>query len=306
MSQEIASVHFADGCVIERDYFYVAAQADGLDPEAYEFTRMFFNDRGEWIHHDLEWDVRSVCVRRAHEPRQYVAMSLQGELEYQFVGGHHLERIPDAGTREGAGAMSQIREVGDHLVACGYGGQVYWRSPSGWEALGGGLAAFGSDRGEVHLTSLDGTGLDDVTAVGFHGRIFHFDGRAWTELESPTAEHLERVRVAEGRVWICGNHGTVLQGDRSGFTPLPIPGFSAHLWDIARFQGKTYVAHLQGLLVHDGERWAPVDLGLADSGLPEDGYRLDAADGVLVSFGPKRVACFDGRTWTAFPHPDNG
>lgn len=304
--QAIASVHFVAGCVIEHDYVYVAAKADGLDPLTTDFTRMFFLDRGEWVHHDLPWDVKSVCVRRAHEPRQYAALSLQGDVELQFVGGQELERIPGAGTRDGEGALSQVREVGGHLVACGFSGQVYVRGSAGWAPLGGGLAALGADTGEIHLTDLDGTGLDDLYAVGFHGRIFHFDGRAWSELASPTRAHLECVRVDGDRVFIAGNDGTVLEGDRRGFRALPTEGFTEHLWGLARFQGRTYVAHLGGLRVHDGTAWSPVDLGLADSGLPEDGYRLDAADGVLWSFGPKRVACFDGRTWTAFPHPDNG
>lgn len=305
MSQEIASVYFVDGCVIERDYVYVAAKADMLDPMKYDFSRMFFNDRGEWVYHDLEWDVKSVCVRRAHEPRQYVALSMQGDIEYQFVGGQQTEKIPHAGSLNGEGAMSQIREIGGHLVACGYGGQVYWRSPSGWQSLGGGLASFATDKLAVHLNAIDGSSMNDVYAVGLQGRIFHFDGKAWSELDSPTNVHLERVRVAEGQVYICGNNGTVLQGDRQGFAVLPIDGLTAHLWGIERFAGKTYVAHLNGLMVHDGASWAPVKLGLDDSGLPEDGYRLDAADGVLWSFGPKRVACFDGQAWTAFPHPDN-
>lgn len=250
--QEIASVHFVAGCVIEHDYVYVAAKADGLDPLTTDFTRMFFLDRGEWVHHDLPWDVKSVCVRRAHEPRQYVALSLQGDVELQFVGGQELERIPGAGTREGAGALSQVREVGGHLVACGFSGQVYLRGSEGWEPLGGGLAALGADKGEIHLTGIDGTGLDDLYAVGFHGRIFHFDGRAWSELESPTRAHLECVRVDGDRVFIAGNDGTVLEGNRRGLRALATDGFTEHLWGLARFQGRTYVAHLGGLRVHDG------------------------------------------------------
>ncbi len=306
--QEIASVYFVDGCVIEHDYVYVAAKADALDPMEYDFSRMFFNDRGEWVYHDLEWDVKSVCVQRAAEPRSYVAMSLQGDIEYQVVGGSRMEKIPGAGTLDGGGAMSEIREIGGVLMACGFEGQVYWRSPKGWQMLGGGLAQFAKKDWPVHLTSIDGSSFDDVIAVGFHGRIFHFNGKDWSEMDSPTNVHLERVRVVdEGRhILICCNNGTVLQGDRHGLAVAPIDGFKGHLWGIALYQGKVYVAHLGGLMVFDGKAWAPVDMALDKSlGLPEDGYRLDAHDGVLWSFGPKRVACFDGKTWTAFPHPDN-
>lgn len=305
MDSEIASVHFVDGCVIEHDYVYVSTAADDLDPIEVDFSRLFFNDRGEWVHHDLEWAVVSVCVQRAAEPRRYAALSRQGDVEFQFVGGSSVETIPDAGVYDGAGAMTQIREIGGVLVACGYGGQVYVRDPGGWRPLGGGLAHLSTADRPAHITSIDGTGTDDVYAVGFHGRIFHFDGSAWSELDSPVRVHLERVRASGGRIYVCGNDATVLCGDRAGFDILPIEGFSAHLWGIERFGDETYVAHLDGLLVHDGTAWSPVDMRLRDARSPEDGYRLDAFDGVLWSFGPKRVAWFDGTTWTEMPHPDN-
>ena len=57
--------------------------------------------------------------------------------------------------------------------------------------------------------------------------------------------------------------------------------------------------------MHDGVTWTPVDMGPGVANLPEDGYRLDAFDGALWSFGPKRVAWFDGERWAAVPHPDN-
>jgi len=305
--QEIASVYFVDGCVIEHDYVYVASKADNLDPMEYDFSRMFFNDRGEWVYHDLEWDVKSVCVQRTREPRCCVALSMQGDVEYQFVGGSRIEKIPNAGTFDGEGAMTQIREIGDTLVACGYDGQVYWRSPSGWQPLAGGLAHLATEDRPVHLNSIDGSSMNAIYAVGFHGRIFHFNGKVWSEMDSPTNVHLERVRVVEGEhIVICGNHGTVLQGDRKGLAVAPIDGFAEHLWGIELYKGKVYVAHLGGLMVYDGKGWAPVNMNLNKSlRLPDDGYRLDAYDGVLWSFGPKRVAFFDGKAWTAMPHPDN-
>ena len=305
MTKEIASVYFVDGCAIERDFVYVASKADMLDPMAYDFSRMFFNDRGEWVYHDLEWDVKSVCVRRSSMQRQYVAMSIQGDVEFQFVGGSTVEKIPNAGTLNGAGAMMQVREIGGQLLACGYGGQVYYRTSAGWVLLGGGLSRFESAERPVSLNSIDGSGLENLYAVGNSGRIFHFDGESWSEIDSPTNVHLERVRFAEGKAYICGNYGTVLQGDRKGFAVNPIGSFISHLWGIERYGGRTYVAHLSGLHADDGIAWSAVNMGLDASGLPEDGYRLDTFGGILWSFGPKRVAYFDGIKWTAVPHPDN-
>jgi hypothetical protein len=36
-----------------------------------------------------------------------------------------------------------------------------------------------------------------------------------------------------------------------------------------------------------------------------DGYRLDARDGQLWSFGVEDLAWFDGKKWKRLKHPDN-
>jgi hypothetical protein len=299
----VSTVQFADGCSIEKDYIYLAAKLDELDPDKYDFSRMYFYYKGSWVHHDLEWDVRSVCVRLGAPKRQACALSLQGEVEYQQVGGARTESIPGAGTLDGAGAMSEIREVGKDLVACGYNAQVYHRARDGWTSISQGLAAFvKGKRGSVNLNSIDGSSLKDLYAVGYHGRIFHYDGKSWRELESPTNVHLERVRVYDGKVYICGNKGTLLSGDVGGFTIHASSAVKENLWGVAWFRSKVYVAGLERLYVWDGSTLAPLKTGLK----PEiGGYRLDARDGVLWSFGSKDLAWTDGKKWHRLPHPDN-
>jgi hypothetical protein len=302
MDEEIASITFNEGCVIERDYVYVASKIDSLDPAEYDYSRMHVYDKPNWFHHDLEWDVLSVCVSRKEDKRKCVAMSMQGDIAFQFVGGSEVESIPNAGTLNGRGAMSQVREIGDKLVACGYEGQVYVRQPSGWQVLSDGLISFSSKDQPAHLNSIDGNQFEDIYAVGYFGRIFHFDGKKWSEIESPTNVHLERVRVENGIAYICGNNGTVLFGNKDGFELVSIDNHDNHLWGLERYKGKTYVADLDGVYVHDGINWAPVKMGLKGS---VDAYRLDAYDGVMWSFGPKTIAQFDGSKWTRVAHPDN-
>ena len=303
-AQTVSSVHFADGCVIEKDYIYVASKLDELDPEEYDFSRLYFFDGGGggWVHHDLEWDVRSVCLRLGATKRQCCALSLQGDVEFQQVGSATIEKIAGAGTVDGAGAMSEIREVGTDLVTCGYGAQVYHRAKRGWVSIAQGLARFVSKKRAVHLNSIDGASLEDLYAVGYHGRIFHYDGKTWTEIDSPTNVHVERIRVHEGTAYICGNKGTLLIGNTNGFAVHQNPGISDHFWGIALFRSKVYLAGLKRLYVFDGKSIAPLTTGLK----PEiDGYRLDARDGVLWSFGNSDLAWTDGKKWHRLLHPDN-
>jgi hypothetical protein len=296
------SISFNEGCVVEQDYIYVASKIDAVDPGEYSHSRMYFYFKSNWHHHDQNWNVSSVCVSRKGDKRMYVAMSIQGDISLRFVGGTELERIPNAGTLNGRGAMSQVREIEGKLVACGYEGQVYVRQPTGWQVLSDGLFSFSSKDQPAHLNSIDGNQFEDIYAVGYFGRIFHFDGKKWSEIESPTNVHLERVRVEAGIAYICGNNGTVLFGDKNGFKLISIDDHENHLWGLERFKGKTYVADLDGVYVHDGVNWAPVKMGFQG---PVDAYRLDAYDGVMWSFGPKTIAQFDGSKWTRVAHPDN-
>ncbi|MCG7917069.1 MAG: hypothetical protein N0E37_04865, partial [Candidatus Thiodiazotropha taylori] len=60
--KRIESVYFVDGCVIEHDYIYFATKLKSLDPNEYDFSRMFYLDRENWIYHDLNYDVVSCCL----------------------------------------------------------------------------------------------------------------------------------------------------------------------------------------------------------------------------------------------------
>jgi hypothetical protein len=298
---QVPSVYFVDGCVIENDYIYVTSRRDDLDPEQYEESRLFFFDRGEWFSHELDWNVRSVCVRVNAPLRQYCALSIQGEVEYQTTDGAVFEKIPGAGIRDGAGAMMEIREIGDSLFACGFGAQVYRRIGSGWISISAEFTDIAGNKG-IDITSIDGTSANDLYAVGFFGRIFHFDGRAWAEIDSPTNVNLERVRVHEGRAYICGKAGTLLIGDRDGFAVHSSPGVAEDFWGLAVYREAVYLAGWQQLYRFSDNAITAVDTGL---NRPLTWYRLDAKDGVLWSFGPKDLLMYDGTSWVRVPHPDN-
>ena len=72
---------------------------------------------------------------------------------------------------------------------------------------------------ELYLAGIDGTSDSDIYVVGTDGHIFHWDGKAWRGVKSPTKAHLERVRcVDRGEVYICGYEGAFLRGNaRDGF-----------------------------------------------------------------------------------------
>jgi hypothetical protein len=305
--KQIESVYFVDGCVIESDYIYFASKLKSLDPNEYDFSRMFYLDRDQWIHHDLEWDVVSVCLlpETSGERRKYCALSMQGDVELDFPGGPEIEKIPTAGTYQGSGAVKQIRCIDGQLYVCGDQGQVYQRKvPGEWVHIDEGLLDTEISASALDFNGMDGNGEHDLYVVGYHGRIFHRDSNGWTALDSPTNVHLERVRcVSQDKVYICGNHGTLLSGNAEGFQVHGMEDFKEHFWDLEWFEGKLYIASLVGLFEFDGEEIRPVNTGLK----PEiGGYRLDSRDGVLWSFGVDDLAFYDGGQWHRIIHPDNG
>ncbi|MCG8018515.1 MAG: hypothetical protein JAY97_20090 [Candidatus Thiodiazotropha sp. 'RUGA'] len=299
-------VYFVDGCVIEHDFIYFAAKVKSVDPNEYDFSRMFYQDRENWIHHDLNWDVVSCCLlpERGEARRKYCALSMQGDVELDYPGGPDVEKIEGAGTYEGVGAVKQIKEIAGTLYVCGDQGQVYKRSaPGKWVHMDEGLLDTNISATALDLNGIDGTHEHDIYVVGYHGRIFHRNAAGWSELDSPTNLHLERVCcVSAEEVYICGNEGTLLKGNAEGFSVHRLDGFKEHFWDVEWFNGKLYIASLVGLFVFDGEEIVAVETGLEpDIG----GYRLDARDGVLWSFGVDDLAFYDGKKWHRVAHPDN-
>jgi hypothetical protein len=294
---DLESVYFVDGCVVRRGYVYIASKLHSLDPEEYDFSRMSLFRDGQWLKHDLEWDVESVCCWKP-EPATLCALSMQGDVSIGTPKGFSYEKIPDAGTYEGIGATTQIRAIGETLYVCGYHGQVYRRQGRRWVSVDASLL----EEEELDFHGLDGSSEEDIYAVAMAGRIFHWNGQGWHEVKSPTKANLERVRcVSPKEVYICGDGGTLLRGNhRDGFKVLSSKG--SDLWGLEVFLGRVYAAAREGLFVLDGSELRALSTGLD----PEiDGYRLDARDGVLWSFGVNDLAYFDGKTWTRVQHPDN-
>jgi hypothetical protein len=294
--EDVAPLYFNDGCVRHRDYVYVAGKLASEENETYAFARMSFYKAPDWGSHDLEWEVVSVT----YDPEGDALYALSPEGNVSIVtDDNYEEAIPDGAKY---GGLSQIKHIDGAIYVCGFRGQVYQRSPRGWTHIDRGIFEAKLKAKALHLNSIDGTSANDIYVVGFGGRILHYDGSTWTELSSPTNLHLERVHcAAPGEIYACGNNGTFLK-----ITPQGIENHSIevedHFWGLTSFQGKVYLATLKGLYVFDGKTVEELDTGLEP---PIGGYRLDARDGQLWSFGVDDLAFFDGKTWTRVIHPDN-
>jgi hypothetical protein len=68
--------------------------------------------------------------------------------------------------------------------------------------------------GGLEANDLWGTRPDDLTSVGKHGKVFHFDGRQWLRADIPTTPHLHAISgISDGSMAAVGDERTVLFWD---------------------------------------------------------------------------------------------
>lgn len=82
-----------------------------------------------------------------------------------------------------------------------------------------------------YIAMVHGRSSTDVWAVGWTVKWLgkgplaaHWDGKEWTEVDLPSRQRLTAVHVQQdGTVWLSGHGGTLLRGNRSGFSALQAP-----------------------------------------------------------------------------------
>ncbi len=302
-TEKASTVYFNDGCVKWKDYAFIVAKLHAADAEEATFSRVFTYDNGQWLHTDFQWNVCSIIYSEFENA--IVILSTEGNVSLMSKTGTAHEKISSAGIRDGLGAVKQIRQIGKSLYVCGDQGQVFKRDSKSkrWTRIDKGILDPKISASALDLNAIAGTAEDDIYVAGFRGRILHFDGKRWTELDSPTNCNLERILVtAANEIYICGDHGTLFRKNGNGFQDLSTDKLQDDFWGMAEYNGKIYLATLHGIHVYDGKSISAVKTGLK----PKIGsYRLDARDGMLWSFGVDDLAFFDGNKWTRVHHPDN-
>jgi hypothetical protein len=299
---------------------------DAFDPTE-PYSRIYFlNQRASnlWTFNEHDFVIPSVCVW--HDPatpgrRIFAALSENGEVVL-LAPQQVEERISDAGlnheTSKGFGYLNNIQQIGDHLYACGYSGQVYRRNgDNDWVHMDQGiLQQPGMSSGEYFAQVINGPNEQAIYLAGSENlpghpaRADYWNGRQWIQLTLPaTAGRITNIYVeSEERVWMCGAKGTLLMGNaRDGFTTMNPLGATQLLLSITKFQNLYYVGSNLGLFQFDpssrNRKFRKVRTQLK----PElvDANIVQSVDDVLWSMGAKDIARSDGVTWERFHHPDN-
>jgi hypothetical protein len=320
----LASCKFLNGCVIEKDYFFLSTRLDAQPSADFDHGRLSWYDGGKWNRRDRNWQVESVCVLRAtkSEPRRaYCALEAgSGEVAMYWPGEDASnETLPGAEDGHGLHTMMQIRQIGESLFAVGSQNKIFKRTKAGWQPFDTGAhsvdveeykkqgmslvdAVIAFTKNANNFNTIDGTTEENLFGAGIGGIIFHSDGTAWTQVESPTNANLNRIKcVDENTVYIAGDHGILLVGSAKGFRDISTnvnDDFRCLEW----FNGKLYVGGDDGIYELDGGILHRVNTG-QKSGYPC--VSLDAYDGQLLALSERWFLVFDGKDWKRYDDPDN-
>ena len=103
-----------------------------------------------------------------------------------------------------------------------------------------------------------GSSSSDVFVVGLDGVILHYDGKAWSEMESGTTEPLHGVwGSSPADVFAVGESGTILHYDGTAWSATENPPVSADLLAIWGSSARdVYAVGALGIALHfDGAKW---------------------------------------------------
>lgn len=319
---------FTTAVSINEQCFMAAAAMDAFEP-FYPYTRLVTYDEDEershlWSYEPADQCVRSLCIfcDPADGFRYFASVSEEGEFMI-LMEDLVQENIPGAGVNradsQGWGYVSDIQQIGQHVYACGFSGQVYKRwQANDWRHMDDGLLqAPGTPMDDaIALSVIGGPHEDAIYAAGyqytagFPPKLFFFNGQQWRAIPLPEAAgRITNMHVASADcIWLCGDDGTLLMGNADeGFKSLAPQSEHQVFTSVTEFEARIYLVSDLGLFVYD---LAQPDAGICkvkttlDPDL-QDANVVEARGQVLWSIGPKDIARFNGKTWERMQHPDN-
>jgi hypothetical protein len=286
---------FIDGALRSRDRAYLLTVKDELAEKKEPYGLFFTWTAGKWGQQNVKWAAVSLCVARTPK-EQMVSIGEWGDVMVLGSGEMGEEEIKDGEQYpEERGTMRCVRAIEGVPYAAGLHRQVYRREgKKKWKCIDASMRPKDSED-VVGFESIDGFSEKDIYAVGWDGCIWHYNGKKWREIDSPTNLILTNVCCApDGVVYACGQEGVLLRG-RDDKWELLDHGKKQNFFGLAWYRNELYVASDMVVFTLKKNKLKPVQF---EDDLPETAYRLSAADGVLWSVGAKDVLAFDGKKWT--------
>jgi hypothetical protein len=218
-----------------------------------------------------------------------VAVGEDGDVFTYVAGSSKDERIVPAPV-----VLRGLGVIDGFAYACGGNRQVFRRVDEGvWTAMHASAPEPGEPAG---FEDICGFSEGEIYAVGWQGEIWQWNGREWTNRDSPTDINLTAVCCADdGFVYACGQNGTLIRGRNDTWELIELESVHTDLWDLCWFNGRLFIASFSTLFAYEEGDLLPI---IFESDTPGTFGKLTQAQGVLWSIGTSDVLSFDGTTWT--------
>ena len=268
-------------------------------------TRMvLFNQGKDFFLYDIDDLVYAIERKPAApgKPRDTICMmGRTGKYREHAPGEKPLDAQIDL---KAEGFLLNLRYIGKHLYACGHQNIVYRQDGQRWVRADQGAFKPRKNAVDRSFEAIHGFSEDDIFAVGEGGAIWHWDGKKWKQLDSPTNYNLYAVLCTTGGdVYVAGGGGLVFKGGLKGWTEISDTAVTDEtIWDMIEFQGKVYLAANDKLLATDGGPVTEVKVPLKGS---KSFLTLDANARQLWTAGDDNIFQFDGKKWVRHVFGDN-
>lgn len=289
---------FVTGAVRYADLAYLALVNDQQAKDRVAHTFFSCWDGGVWRGDGkaVPWDTVSMCVCK-HPLEQCLALGPNGDVRCMGSGDVHNEKIGSGtNTPERRGPLRAICSIEGKAYAVGMNRQVYRRDDvNRWTSADQGARPPAEDKRVVGFEAVDGFSQAEIYAAGWDGAIWRYDGKQWSEIDSPTNLILTCVCCAgDGNVYLAGQMGTLIRGRNQRWDIVEHEGTLAEIWGLAWFGDKLYLSTSKEVYLLVNDRLVPVDFG---DETPPTCFHVKTAEQALWSIGAKDVMAFDGNHW---------
>ncbi|HMP18579.1 MAG TPA: hypothetical protein PKD72_16250, partial [Gemmatales bacterium] len=201
--------------------------------------------------------------------------------------------------------LTAAQVIGKYVYAAGMQRQVFRRPLAGgnWSRCDQTCLEDGKPFRMAGFLAIQGFHEEDLYATGYHGEIWHFDGKRWTSLDSPTNVRITSICCVEpGVVYLSGDHGLLLKGNNTdGWEVIGDGSYPHTFWSMEYFAGVLYLSSNHGKLFQlEDQAIVPVDFKLKHE---VSTFTLTQGDGLLLSIGNHDLLLLDGETWSPIPLP---
>ena len=289
---------YVTGVVRTKERAYVSLIGDDVAKKRLLQSILMEWDAGTWRGGDVstrDWSAVGATV--ALKPlEQAVFLGAGGQVCCAGSGDLHDERVGSSeSTPADRGPMRGIRTIGGSVYAVGMDRQAYRRDQSGkWKCID--KTARPRNRTEtVGFEAIDGFDEKEIYAVGWDGEIWHYNGKTWSQKDSPTNVVLVDVCCAgDGNVYAAGRIGALVCGREDTWELVEHDDIKDGIWSLAWYRDQLYLSTMEAIYTLKDGHLHRVDMG---EDRPDTCYHLSVADGVMWSIGAKDILEYDGKSW---------